>query len=70
MYLNDEQITHDDERWGRLNIIDELKYSGWNFKDYRCVTNDDLYYFAWLCRAALKMIEFECRNFEKEDIEE
>lgn len=59
MYFNDEQIAHDDERWGRLNIIDELKYSGWNIKDYRCVNKDDLHYLAWLCRAALKIIESE-----------
>ena len=59
MYLTDEQIAHDDERWGRLNVIDELKYSGCNIKDYRCVNNDDLHYLAWLCRAALKMIESE-----------
>lgn len=61
MYLNDEQIVHDDIRWGwgRLNVIDELKYSGWNVKDYRCINKDDLHYLAWLCRAALKIIESE-----------
>lgn len=59
MYLNDKQISHDNERWGRLNVIDELKYSGWNIKDYHCVSNDDLHYLAWLCRAALKIIESE-----------
>ena len=59
MYLNDEQIAHDDERWARLNIIDELKYSGWNVKDYRRINKDDLHYFAWLCRTALKIIESE-----------
>ena len=59
MYLNDEQIAHDNERWGRLNIIDELKYSGWNVKDYRRINKDDLHYLAWLCRATLKIIESE-----------
>ena len=57
MYLTDEQITHDDDRWYRLKIIDELKYSGWNVEDCHRVTNDDLHYLAWLCRAALKIIE-------------
>lgn len=59
MYLTDEQIAHDDERWGRLNVIDELKYSGCNIKDYRCINKDDLRYLAWLCRTALKIIESE-----------
>lgn len=57
MTLNEEQIRKDDERWGYLDVIKELKYSGLELKHRLNTTDDDLHYHAWLHRASLNCLQ-------------
>ena len=47
----------DDKVWRNRNIKAELAYCGTYMKHRKSITNLDLRFYAWLFRAALRMIE-------------
>ena len=57
MILKAEQIERDNERWKDRDLKTELRYCGLNYTDRIHITNDELRFYAWLFRTALKTIE-------------
>lgn len=47
----------DDKVWRNRNVKAELAYCGTYMKHRKSITNLDLRFYAWLFRAALRMIE-------------
>lgn len=57
MRLTDDMIEQDNKRFHHYNVKAELKYCGKEIKHRKSITNDDIRFYAWLCREADKIIE-------------
>ena len=57
MKITEPMRQYDDVRWASRDVKMELKYCGSYMKDRINIRNDDLRFYAWLYRAALRMIE-------------
>ena len=56
MQLTEQQIQEDDERYSNRDILRELRYCGNEVKQRKNITEQDIRYYAWLCRAAYKQM--------------
>lgn len=57
MRIHGENAKRDDERWKHRMLKQELRYCGEYIEDRLHITNEDIHFYAWLCRAALNKIE-------------
>jgi len=57
MRLTEEQALHDNMRFANCNTLAELKYCGWNIPHRKSITNDEIRFYAWLCRSAVSMLK-------------
>ena len=62
MRLTDEQAMQDNKRFANCNALAELKYCGLNIPHRKSITNDEIHFYAWLCRSAVVMLK------EQEDL--
>lgn len=56
MQLTEQQIQEDDTRYSGRDILQELRYCGNEVKQRKNITEQDIRYHAWLCRAAYKQM--------------
>ena len=56
MTITETMRQHDDVKWASRNVKEELKYCGVYMKDRRNITENDIRFYAWLFRAALRII--------------
>ena len=61
MRLTEQMIQEEDKRWSGRNFLAELKFCGKEITDRQSITNDNIRFYAWLCRRADEKIE-EQRN--------
>lgn len=57
MRLTEEQVLQDDKRFESRNALAELKYCGWEIPQRRAITNDEIRFYAWLCRSAVALLK-------------
>lgn len=57
MRLTDEQVMQDNKRFANCNVLAELKYCGWDIPHRKSITNDEIHFYAWLCRSAVSMLK-------------
>ena len=57
MRLSAEQALQDDNRFANCNALAELKYCGWEIPQRRAITNDEIRFYAWLCRSAVALLK-------------
>lgn len=57
MRLTDEQVMQDNKRFANRNALAELKYCGWNIPHRKSITNDEIHFYAWLCRSAVALLK-------------
>ena len=57
MRLTDEQVMQDNKRFANCNALAELKYCGWDIPHRKSITNDEIHFYAWLCRSALALLK-------------
>ena len=57
MRLTDEQVMQDNKRFAYCNELAELKYCGWDIPHRKSITNDEIHFYAWLCRSAVAMLK-------------
>lgn len=56
MQLTEQQIQEDDMRYSGRDILRELRVCGSEVPPRKIVTDEDIRYHAWLCRAAYKQM--------------
>lgn len=56
MRLTDEMVLQDNARFANCNAIAELKCCGWNIPHRKSITNDEIRFYAYLCRVAVSLI--------------
>lgn len=56
MQLTEQQIQEDDMRYSGRDILQELRYCGNEVKQKENITEQDIRFHAWLCRAAYKQM--------------
>ena len=57
MRLTDEQVMQDNKRFANCNALAELKYCGWDIPHRKSITNDEIRFYAWLCRSAVALLK-------------
>ena len=57
MRLTDEMVLQDNKRFKQCNALAELKYCGWEIPHRKSITNDEIRFYAWLCRSAVGMLK-------------
>ena len=57
MRLTDEQVMQDNKRFAHHNVLTELKYCGREIPHRKSITNDNIHFYAWLCRSAVAMLK-------------
>ena len=57
MFLEKELEEYDDNRFSSYNVLNELKYMGHEIPRRRAITNDDIRFYAWLCRRAADLLD-------------
>lgn len=57
MRLTDEQAMQDNKRFANSNVLAELKYCGFNIPHRKSITNDEIHFYAWLCRSAVTLLK-------------
>lgn len=57
MRLSAEQVLQDNNRFANCNALAELKYCGWEIPHRKAITNDEIRFYAWLCRSAVAMLK-------------
>lgn len=57
MRLTDEMIQEDDKRFKRQNLLAEFNYCGKEVPKRNSITNDDIRFYAWLCRSAYALLK-------------
>ena len=57
MRLTDEQVMQDNKRFANCNALAELKYCGWDIPHRKSITNDEIHFYAWLCRSAVDLLK-------------
>jgi len=57
MRLTEEQALQDNMRFANCNTLAELKYCGRNIPHRKSITNDEIRFYAWLCRSAVSMLK-------------
>lgn len=57
MRLTDETIQEDDKRFKRQNLLAEFNYCGKYVPHRKSITNDDIRFYAWLCRSAYALLK-------------
>jgi hypothetical protein len=57
MRLSEEQALQDNNRFANCNVLVELKYCGWEIPQRREITNDEIRFYAWLCRSAVSLLK-------------
>ena len=57
MRLTDEQVMQDNKRFANYNALTELKYCGWDMPHRKSITNDNIHFYAWLCRSAVALLK-------------
>lgn len=57
MRLTAEQVLQDNNRFANCNALAELKYCGWEIPQRRAITNDEIRFYAWLCRSAYTLLK-------------
>lgn len=57
MRLTDEQVMQDNKRFANCNALSELKYCGWDIPHRKSITNDEIHFYAWLCRSAVALLK-------------
>lgn len=59
MRLTDEMIQEDDKRFKRQNLLAEFNYCGKEVPKRKSITNDDIRFYAWLCRSAYALLKVQ-----------
>ena len=67
MRLTDEMIQEDDKRFKRQNLLAEFNYCGKEVPKRKSITNDDIRFYAWLCRSAYILLKEQEWNALTED---
>lgn len=62
MRLTDEMIQEDDKRFKRQNLLAEFNYCGKEVPKRKSITNDDIRFYAWLCRSAYDLLKVQDTN--------
>lgn len=57
MRLTEEQALQDDKRYASCNMLAELKYCGWDIPHRKSITNEEIRFYAWLCRSAVSLLK-------------
>ena len=57
MILTDEQVMQDNKRFANYNALTELMHCGWNIPHRKSITNDEIHFYAWLCRSAFALLK-------------
>ena len=57
MRLTDEMIKQDNKKFAHHNAVTELKYMGVNTPHRKSITNDDIRFYAWLCRMSMELLD-------------
>ena len=57
MRLTEEQALQDDKRYASCNMLAELKYCGWDIPHRKSITNEEIRFYAWLCRSAVALLK-------------
>ena len=57
MRLTYEQVMQDNKRFANCNALAELKYCGWDIPHRKSITNDEIHFYAWLCRSVVAMLK-------------
>ena len=57
MRLTDEMIQEDDKRFKRQDLLAEFNYYGKEVPKRKSITNDDIRFYAWLCRSAYSLLK-------------
>ena len=65
MRLTDEMIKEDDKRFKRQNLLAEFNYCGKEVPKRKSITNDDIRFYAWLCRSAYTLLKEQQKRIEE-----
>ena len=57
MRLTDEMIQEDNKRFKRQNLLAEFNYCGKEVPKRKSITNDDIRFYAWLCRSSYTLLK-------------
>ena len=57
MRLTVEMVLQDNKRFEMCNALAELKYCGWEVPHRKSITNDEIRFYAWLCRSAVELLK-------------
>lgn len=57
MRLTDEQVMQDNKNFASCNMLAELKFCGWYIPHRKSITNEEIRFYAWLCRSAVFLLK-------------
>ena len=64
MRLTDEMIQEDNKRFKRQDLLAEFNYCGKEVPKRKSITNDDIRFYAWLCRSAYTLLKEQEAEYE------
>ena len=67
MRLTGEMIQEDDKRFKRKNLLAEFNYCGKEVPKRNSITNDDIRFYAWLCRSAYALLKEQEKQLKDPD---
>jgi len=68
MRLTVEQVMQDNKLFANCNALAELNFCGWDIPHRKSITNDEIHFYAWLCRSAVALLkeqEEEIGNYKE-----
>ena len=57
MRLTVEQVMQDNKLFANCNALAELNFCGWDIPHRKSITNDEIHFYAWLCRSAVALLK-------------
>ena len=70
MRLTDEMIQEDDKRFKRQDLLDDFNYCGKEVPNRKSITNDNIRFYAWLCRSAYTLLKEQEETISKREAEQ
>ena len=64
MRLTVEQVVQDNKRFANCNALAELNFCGWDIPHRKSITNDEIHFYAWLCRSAVALLKEQQERIE------
>lgn len=59
MRLSVTMVAQDNAKYGYRDALQELKYCGFDVPERKEITNENIRFYAWLCRIAVSMLKLK-----------